>query len=276
MDKSLARLAVIVPITHVVACSIFLAGYSWGFGGKVGTLFSVTDFFTVSLDRLIMIYLCGLGIPLGMIFYRHRTGEPYASVAIARETDETKKQELIRRRRSRIRALTVLMWFAGVTGLSAFILSIAYDLYRSYYALFSAMLFSMSILWWKLAEKAKLDGIGAEFAWTVTWFVVSLVGIGMDAGFRDRRMTFDYHKSAHYRCGTHIILTPAGDRFISVTPDNRRHVINEECKDLFEFASAPPPSSETIFSAIAQTVRGWLSPRMAPTKATQKAPAPSS
>jgi hypothetical protein len=96
IDKSLGRLAVMVPVVHVVACSLFLVGYSWGFESGVATLFTASDFFTVSLDHLVRMYALGMAFPLALLVYQHRSGAPYIADAIAVEVDETKKNALVR------------------------------------------------------------------------------------------------------------------------------------------------------------------------------------
>ncbi len=255
LDKSLGRLAIIVPVFHLITCALFLFGYSWGFGGGAGTLFAVTDFFTVSLDHLIRTYALGLGVPLVFILVRHSRGHPYAADVIAAETDAVKREKLAAAHST---LKTIISWGLAISGLlilMALFFSIYFDLMRLYYLSVSAILLIFVVPFWKLCDALNIEGIHGEFAFVVLMFIAGVIGIGMDAGFRDRRGSMDFLDKDRYQCKDHMVLNTAGSRFITVTKDNMRHVINEECKILFSFPAKPPLRQQSIADAITESLR---------------------
>ncbi len=77
--------------------------------------------------------------------------------------------------------------------------------------------------------------------------------LGMDTGDLHRRLPFAKIKSDQMSCSGSVVLKPIGERFISVTADDRRHVIDAECKILFDL-----PQSKLIPGAPLPTlVRDW-------------------
>jgi hypothetical protein len=63
LDKLISQTVLLIPLAHLIACSIFLLGYAAGFGGNVGTLLSLTDIFPVSIRDLALTYFAGLLVP---------------------------------------------------------------------------------------------------------------------------------------------------------------------------------------------------------------------
>jgi hypothetical protein len=249
-DKFAGRFAVIVPIVHLVTCGLYMAGYSVGFGGNIGGLFSASDFFTITIQHLIATYVLSLGMPVIVILLRYRSGLTYASDIARRENDPVKKAELIAISKW---ANRFLMWVLPLLGLNAVVLLVcqmwtgAMPLYNLVFAFFSLVLMPA---WWKAADLLKLYGLPVELAWCCCAFVVGVVGLGMDSGDRDRRMPYILLSDARMHCGDHAILSPIGDRFISVTPNNRRHLINDDCKVQFDFMPTAIIPQQSLYDLV--------------------------
>lgn len=235
IDKIAGRATIIVPVVHLVACGLYMAGYSIGFGGNIGGMFSASDFFTITIQHLITTYVLTLGMPLVVIFMRHRSGRTYAVDLIAREDDPLKKAELIATRHWVVGFTT---WTLPVLALLALVM-LACQFWtgaaRDYYFALNMCILALFPSWWKIANHLKFYGLSVELAWCALAFTVGVVGLGMNSGERDRRYSYNDLSEGRMRCGKHVILSPIGNRFISVTPDNRRHLVNDECKVQFDF-----------------------------------------
>lgn len=234
-DKVAGRLAIVVPIVHLVTCGLYMAGYSAGFGGNIGGLFSASDFFTITIQHLVTTYVFSLGMPLAVILLRHRSGRAYAVDIIAQEDDPATKAKLIATRQWVIGFTT---WALPVLALFLFTMLICQiwtGSVRNYNFLFTSIFLALMPAWWGAADRLKLYGLPVELAWCAAVFAIGVVGLGMDAGDRDRRLAYKVLFDTRMHCGHHVMLSPIGDRFISVTPDDRRHLINEDCKVIFDF-----------------------------------------
>ncbi|PTS81391.1 hypothetical protein DBR17_09765 [Sphingomonas sp. HMWF008] len=231
-----------------------MAGYSLGFGGNIGGLFSASDFFTITIQRLISTYVMSAGLPAVILFLRHRSGKPYISDEIAAEQDDLRKKRL-----ENTAALMRIMVSVGF--IVAFILwciilfaEIYSDSWIEYYMFLTAATLAIFPFWWKAAERFKFYGMPVEIAWCIMSFAVGVVGLGLNAGERDRRFSYAELSQHRMHCATHVVLTPIGTRFLSVTPDGVRHIINDECKVLFDFQKRPIFSEGTLYELV---MRKW-------------------
>lgn len=254
-DKLLGRAAIIIPVTHVAACSLFLAGYSWGFGDKIGTLFTASDFFTISLHYLVSMYIFGLGVHLVPLAYRHLSGTPYTVDKISRIQDEEQRQLSLKRLEVIKTMITLSLVVLFTLVVTLLIINIVYDLNRSYYLTISVLTLTIVPLWWHVANKLLISGVGMELTLLGLTFAAGLVGLGMDAGFRDRRYSFDALQGSHFACGSDIVLTPVGNRFVSVSPDGSRQVINDKCEVIFKFPTLPKLNERTPAEVVFQALR---------------------
>ena len=72
-DKMFSRAALLFPALHFSTCTIFMSGYSAGFGSNIGGLFSISDFFTITIQFLFTTYVANLLLPFIIIFSRHKS-----------------------------------------------------------------------------------------------------------------------------------------------------------------------------------------------------------
>jgi hypothetical protein len=137
-------------------------------------------------------------------------------------------------------------------------LSSYYNLNRFYYSCVSTATISFSIPFWWICDRVKLYGFWAEVMWIVVCIVPAVISVGMDEGFRDRRDPMARLVKDTYHCQKQLVVSSIGDRFISVTRDNVRHVINDECEILFNFPRLNPPRDGSISDAVSKSVREWV------------------
>lgn len=239
VDKIIGRLAIIVPVLHLTSCGLFMAGYSAGFGGGVGGLFSPSDFFTITIQYLILIYALSLGVPTLLTVARHRLGWASYQDIIEKETDQIRKEKLRSNGEFTKVVLVVSIWISLALFGLIFALSIWVGAIRDHYVMFMFFAVSLAPLWWKVSNHFDIPMLPSELALNAVLFVVAVIGIGMDRGDRDRRLPFELVVSKTMQCNDHRILRPIGERFISVTPDNRRYIINDECETQFVFETVP-------------------------------------
>ncbi len=258
----------IVPIAHVIACTLFLAGYCTGFGGNIATLFKPSDFFTVTLDHMVLMYTTGLIVPVVTVVARHRAGVRSASDEIALEQDQTKRAAMTTTLRRMRRTIVVLCLLMGIISAALLILSYRFDTFVPWYLGLSFFTVSIAPFWWQITTKLNFLGVGIEFAWLTLSFLVGVFGLGLDNGELDRREAFSELRPTRYACGKLVILATAGDRFIAASKSGVRSVIDEECKVQFNFAKAVPISDKPLGSL----VREWLSapPRSSTTPVGQR------
>lgn len=246
-------MAVAVPAIHVAACTVFLLGYSWGFGENIETLFSITDFFRISMQRLAMMYVLGLGFPLALITYRHKIGITYYADRIEREPDNNVRALLVdshERSRSKIRLVSPAIAIGIILLL---ITQINYGLAPDYYIMFSLTETALLPLWFDLCNRGGFYGRNVELVYAVVIFFTSVFSIGLEAGGRDRHM--QYHTSTGYTCSKNRIINAVGSRFISVGPDNGLKVITDECRTIFEFKKVAPYRDESVGRLLWQSLR---------------------
>lgn len=247
-DKVLTRIAVAVPLAHVVACSLFLSGYSFGFGDQIGGLFELTDFFGISIQHLAGMYLLGFGIPLLMITARHRSGFAYAQDVREREPDSAKKATLERRDLSAKRVVTVVSSAMAMVGIVMITISQVFDTSRMYFIAMSLIATGISPLWWVVANSLRFHGLPAELTWIVASAIIGIIALGMDLGHIERRYSYEILSLNRYGCASMTILRPLGSRFLAVSPDGQRHIINEKCEVVFSFPAKPKLNTRPITS----------------------------
>jgi hypothetical protein len=250
VEKLTGRLTIIIPLVHLVACGLYMAGYSAGFGGNIGGMFSPSDFFTITIQHLITTYVLSLGMPMALILLRHRSGYTSAAELISQENDPEKKSRLITTQQWVVKVATwILPAMAAIAGL---VLALQFWTAgaRDYYFTFSFVLLALLPTWWNLANRLNFEGLHVEFAWCALAFGIGVVGLAMNQGDRDRRFPYSALTDTRMHCGNHVILSPIGDRFISVTPDNRRQLITDECKVQFVFQPTPIVPLEPVFDLI--------------------------
>ncbi len=244
------KIAIYIPVVHVCVCGLFIIGYSAGFGSGIADLFSVSDFFTITLKYLILIYTSGLVIPLLLILIRHKMGYSYAENLIDSIGDpevRIKNMEIL----SSIRGpMTYGLITSSVLCAIMLIYQVYVDGYRNYYISLIWISIGFTTVWAYLAAKLNIFGAKVEVSWSILIFCVSVFGYAMDKGFMDRRMDYDYFSNDPMRCNDQKILSTVGSYFISVSRDNSRLIISDDCKTKFKIQNTAPLSERSISDLI--------------------------
>lgn len=250
VEKLIGRATLAFPVLHVLTCGIYIAGYSAGFGGNIGGMFSTSDFFTITIQHLIMIYVLGLIFPTVFILLRHRSGKTYAADEIEREQDPTRKARLISDRNFIVGLLDRFLPFVGLVMLGILFCQIWTGSRVEYYMTLNMILMAFMPTWWRAAGYFRFYGLQAEITWCVFVFIIGVLGVGLNAGDIDRRAPYSSLANGHMRCKEQVILNPIGERFISATKDNRRHIVDDDCKVRFDFEPAPIFAEGSLYDLV--------------------------
>ncbi|MFV0625218.1 hypothetical protein ACBY01_14565 [Sphingomonas sp. ac-8] len=207
-----------------------MAGYSAGFGGGISGMFSASDFFTVTLQHLVLIYATALIGPAIATYSLHRLLSSKANALAndnkARFRKSPKSVKLV------ILAIAVLM---TVTLITSFIFEVLLDVERGFYQLFIIPFFWAVQIWPTFGKMVGLTRTTGIIAWHVLVFTVTVFSLGLTDGHSDRRLEYKALAPKHMFCGDVVILTPVGDRFVAVDSGGVRHIVNDGCKKLFTF-----------------------------------------
>jgi hypothetical protein len=256
---------------HLVTCGLYMSGYSAGFGDNIGGMFSASDFITITIQHLIKIYILSLGFPLAIISLRYRSGFNNFANLIA-QVDDTNTRTTLSSVHQRILQLTT-----GIIYLTVFVLLLILfcqawtGAIRDYYGVMSVSVLGLLPTWYNTAGRLKLHGLPVDLAWCSLVLAVSVVGLGLDSGEHDRRTPYASLSDSHMHCGKHIIVSPIGSRFISVTTNDQRHIIDENCKPQFDFAPTTPAPLLPLYDLVkvkltpsSASKHGALLPRATP------------
>lgn len=232
----LGRVAVLIPVAHILACSINLIGYTLAFGGNITSLLSVADLFSITFSGMGTAYVIGLFIPAAFIWWLHSMPDPPPVVVQNQEEGEALK---VKWKRNAIIRDRVTSWVG--------ILMIGFAAFRSFYdqpnspALFFQGVFLTYIKeFWNGFERRGLTNIQTSTIWILLMFVTVAFGSGSFDAQVDRRAPFKEVRVGRYGCGDYVVLRHVGDDFIAVRRDDRRIIINQDCKILFEFPVLAP------------------------------------
>lgn len=214
-EKSIGRATLAIPLIHVVTCGLYIAGYSAGFGGNIGGMFTASDFFTITIQHLLTTYVLSLALPISYIFVRHRSGKTYAVDLIAAEDDPERKAEMIATRQWIVKFSTWALPLIAVVPVSSFILQIWTDARLEYYLTLTSVSLALLPLWWTFANRLNFHGLPVELAWCVFVFIVGVLGLGLNSGERDRRLAYGDLAKGRMFCGSHVIVARlASDLFL--------------------------------------------------------------
>jgi len=251
-----AQLTVLIPLAHLLVSFLFLFGYSSGFGGGIGSLFSVTDIFGISLTDLTYVYLGGFIIPLAMSAHFFRAG--YRSPeALARESgDERAIQRVESDKRHYKRMGIALMVIFVLSAFPAALLSIKYD-HRFPYPEFAPFVsFVLPVAWYRYARNLKTTVAVDRFIAILLTLIGSAILFGLTRGQSERRYDFAAFSDSRIACGDYVVLRRVSERFLAVSASGERAVINELCHPVFKLPARR--SFEQISTwGLAQRYFGW-------------------
>lgn len=249
-EKSLQRLALIIPAVQITTCGLYIIGYSVGFRNQIGSLFSISDFFTITFNQLIMLYTSSIIVPSMMLLMRHRSGMTYAQDIIEATKDPFElRRELARLSFTRRCIIGILAFMFGMSSivLIANILVAGFPIYQIF-LIFLAL--SLTAIFHIEAKKHEIYGVRAELIWIGIVFLVAVFGFALDQGIRDRRLEYTKLGTSYYYCNKMKILSPIGENYIAVGPNQSRFIIDKDCKVIFSFPKTEPLFDGSLWDAV--------------------------
>lgn len=224
LEKILSRVVLIAPFAHLAVCSLYIYGFSMGFGLSISGLFTATDFFIVTLQNLIVIYPVALMLPAIIWYFQHQsTSDDDGGMASVSEFSVRRKIFV-----GVIVSISVFVFFW-------FAISRIQGFYFSWYLLLQAILICMLPFAIQLASRAQLNRAKVSFSLNCAMFVLAVVALGIEKGDLYRRGSFVQLTNNDMKCGNQTVLLPIGDRFLAVGTDATRNIINDDCKVVFKF-----------------------------------------
>jgi hypothetical protein len=254
-EKVLGQAAIVIPLAHIVSCGLYLAGYSTGFGGQVGNLFLPSDFFTITIQSLVPLYAFGLGLPAFVLLLRQVYLNGVAENVVLTEQDEVKMKKSIAEKANWEKLMNVIVALSTCVYIIHFISEIYIGSNLDILLLITLLTNVFIPFWWRTANKLNLSEWREKIIFICTYFCITVFAIGADNGERDRRAEYSSFLGSRMTCGNHIVLAPVGSKFLSVTPNGQRHIIDESCKPLFDFHQAPPFTSGPAIPLAFQKLR---------------------
>lgn len=239
MNKTLqflTQIVVLIPVAHIVVCSIFLTGYSLGFRDNITALVSVSDLFSISFGYVAQVYILGLFLPLSFITYNQT--KPAKPVDLSLITLDQANAEVVKYTR-RLRYFEYGSLLAGACAIGY----TAWQIYHDRQVSYSILLFGLALVYmtqfWEGLEKRGLPNQTVTYVWCLLSFVISAFGTGWTSGEVDRRMKFAELRISRFGCNDVVVVRSLGENFLGVRRDNRRIVVDKECKVLFQFPIKP-------------------------------------
>lgn len=206
-----AGLIVAMPFVHLTATSLFLWGYTTGFGGELRSFISINDIFSFSIKYLVQLYLfIGLFVAIGyLVFLKRFSGEI-------------------------VQQIPYLLMTTAVVGL--FLVLAAILLYYFEYiehimtiAILFSTVFAMPLSYYYSSNQK------VRFVVTGILFLIScIIGAGFNGGYNARNSTFA-QVASRARCNNFAIIQSVSNMFIAVHPSNRKALITAECEIRFVF-----------------------------------------
>lgn len=263
IDKLISRGAVAVPLIHVITCGIYIVGYAMGFGGSIGSLFSPSDFFTVTIQHLATVYVTGLGVPIAFNFFRNRSTVARAGTSNNAIPNDPPSELVKAIWRGISIGIDILLVFFGLLFFVILLAQIWTGWIRTYYLTFLAMWMGTLPFWSRYAVKRNIYGLKPQLYWIGATFAISVLGMSLTAGEVDRRASYSNLKTGRMLCKNHVILSSIGDRFITVTSDNNRHIVSDECEVFADLEKLPMAATGPLSKLVREKIRETLTDRQA-------------
>ncbi|WP_298169941.1 hypothetical protein [Novosphingobium sp.] len=227
-----------------------MAGYSLGFGDHISGFFTAGDFFTITIRNLLSVYFFGLGLPFIVISIRNfRESAPESAKNIDLD-DECGSDRLGKILEIFYINPSLFIDIFAIYNLIILILCLYFKVPPWYQLTFIFVFFAFSSRWWKIAVQLSLSNFITELLWCMLVFSISVFGLSLDQGFLDRHAPYKSLSYNRVSCDKFTVLTPIGSRFIAVTSDDKRHLIDDKCQVVFEFSPSYIASSEPLFATM--------------------------
>lgn len=228
----LSQIAVIAPAIHLFISFVFITGYSLGFGGGVGTLFSITDIFSITLTDIYYVYIFGFIIPLLSIIDK--------LIVDRHKENNTNKDSLNFFNIFELSGKTV-----RVTLLLIMIISILFVLFYFYIANYfkalmpynliqAALIISLPYILMIDGENSSIRLKRRTIALLIVGLILSSLASGLSQGQLERRYSISHFENRVF-CSDFKILRSTSQGLIAVSKNGDRIIIDSKCQTIFKF-----------------------------------------
>jgi hypothetical protein len=226
LHESLSRFvtyAVALPIAHLVLASMFLWGYSVGYGGRVAMFIDISDIFRVSIADLAYVYW---SVIMGLAWFWFNLEQTKASAHLAKP-----KPTMI---------LVSVLGIAGIAGpLLPPILPIPMTDFAIWLSLISLGVIIFAVINRVVSPQAFL-AVAMVYLFSSSWLN------GADRGEVERGISYQTAQARTPLCGRAALIRRFSDFYLAVLQNNQKVMIDSECKLRFVFrASATRPHNES-------------------------------
>lgn len=227
------QLAVVAPLIHLIICFIYISGYSLGFGGGIGSIFSISDIFSISLTDLIFVYIIGFIFPI-ISLSDHLTisEEEEAELRASRDYLAVSKKLIIS---------GDMMRYLILSSMAAFVVLLSTEFFLAFYlnelipyvniqvsSLF-ALPFILRVSGPSVSSRLKKRTLLVIAVGLVT----SALALGLAQGQKERRYPISSF-SNRITCNDMIILRSVTQKYIAISANGNRVIIDEKCELLFK------------------------------------------
>ena len=219
---SISNLIIALPVIHLLVASLYTWAWLAGFGANVSVLADPRDLFSVSISKLVTVYLIGLVLPTAQSIFMHKRfkGDSNIKGALSSTSYRFKAADY---------AVMSCVWF--VISFSIFGI---YDLQHRGYSQGLQMLIVSSlvgIVCYKFViDHIELDGGSYRAINVGVGLLFSAIGFGLSDGNTARYSGYEAYHPRLVRCGENLVLRRFGDYYIAIARDDSKVVVDLECK----------------------------------------------
>jgi len=229
---SVSKIILSLPFFHIIIVSAYLYFYSMGFGGSIGSFFSIDDVFSTSVFTFAPIYLVSIIVPTLMVVLANTI----------KKIDNRKSAKDVTEYSSRRRDINLKI---------EKIIIVLFCIIYSYRIIFKALsdylnadpisfssLGMIFLLFMLLSFAPYVLKVARRFYFNIFLglaFIVTVFSMGVTKGQIDRLEQYEYFVS-RAKCGDKYIINKISDYYLSVDANSNRFLIKEDCNVFVTFS----------------------------------------
>lgn len=220
-----------LPIVHLIACYLYLYVLYAGFGSNVVQFSSLDNVFSVSISKIIPLYISV--ILYFIVAHLYLIDKPLAVV----NRDSFPLHASVRSKGMKVVFLAILV-------LTVLQLLIIYWRFNEIWLAGLMLVLSFPAGW--LSGKVLAENQVDERWWPLVWLAIYsfalLIAWAYRDGFEYRHSDASEFISEYPTCDDYVVLFPIGEKYIAVDQQERRGIISDEC----DLIMAIPPAKVTL------------------------------
>lgn len=250
IDK-IGKYIVAVPVFHLIISSMFLWGWTTGFGSNAVVLADAKDIFSISISDMVAIYFGGLITPILYILLRKddvksSSDDERGSYSIDELGEKIEELKLLLTKLKRRNFLILFVFYAlGIIGIIWSIHRFASGMEMGTSIAMVPFLFLAIILSSRFVREIK-DGYSLFISIAVFGLVTSSMSNGLIGGQSARYSTYENTRHSALHCHDSAVIRRLGDSFIVVTKFDDKLVTNLECNPKLIVPMARPERKLTL------------------------------